>query len=90
MIGTIYKITTRDGQTVAGRVQGNGGMLGGDSSRKALGGLNELRQAASGEYPFGGYEPKPGHVRVYPEFSANGNGPSVDVPIVGATVEIVG
>lgn len=89
MIGTVYRITPPGREPVEGRVQGNGGVLGGDTPRARFAGLQALRLAASGAYPFGGYEPKPGHVRVYPNFTAEGNGAHVDVQIVGALVEIV-
>jgi hypothetical protein len=83
-----YRITTPTGFTVVGPVQGSGGLVGGQSEKERAGGLAKLRHAANGG-AFYGYQPTPGHVRVYPWYSARGNGPIVDVCILDATIELV-
>jgi len=90
---TTYRITTQSGRVVEGRVQGAGGFLGGGGpicdETAAEGALRHLRLFAIGGCRFGGYEPSPGHVRVYPHVTAESNGEYVDVDIRGARVEIV-
>lgn len=83
-MSSIYRITPRavGSPTVTGRVHGNGGMLSGED------GLRKLHFfATTGR--FGGYQPSPGHVRVYPQWSAAGDGLGVDVPIARATIQLV-
>jgi hypothetical protein len=81
-MGTIYRITPKIGRVAEGRVQGNGGVLRGHD------GLRKLEFfARTGR--FGGYQPLPGWVRVYEQFSAETNGPEFDVCIAGAKIEIV-
>jgi hypothetical protein len=81
-VSTVYRITPKIGRPAVGRVQGNGGILSGED------GLRKLRFFAE-KGKFGGYQPLPGWVRVYEEYSAATNGPEFDVCIKGATVEIV-
>ena len=92
MIGTIYRIRTAVGTEHIGRVQGSGGMLGGAGPRKtphqAVDGLRMLRLAAA-ECIVASRAGMQGTVRIFPRFSALGNGPHVDVDVRGATVEIV-
>jgi hypothetical protein len=63
------------GETIISVVQGNGGLC---QAWYQL--QREKERAARGE-PLTTYEPKPGHVRLYPHYNAEGNGPHVDVPI---------
>lgn len=80
-IATVYTITPLNGAPVTGRVQGSGGFLVG------VAGLARLAYASdSGR--FAGYEPAPGHVCVYPDWTPASNGPGVAVNIRGARVEM--
>lgn len=84
-----FFIRAADGGFVSGCVQGAGGILasgfgGGSTPLERL--QTDARRAAQG-LRLSVYEPAPGHVRVYPEYSAAGNGPHVDICIVNATIE---
>src|SRR6185503_3454878 len=67
-----------DGRRVTGPVQGCGGTI------SAVGGVQrltvEVTHARTGRR-LGVYEPSPGHVRVFPNYSAAGNGDPVDVDL---------
>ena len=80
---TTYRITTRHGRVVEGRIQGSGGMLSGS------GGLTTLERLATTAVYTRAYQPAEGHVRVYPDYCAAGNGEHVGVDIRGARVGIV-
>ncbi len=82
MSATRYRIE-KNGKSVVGVVQGNGGVLAG------IHGLKRLHASADHGRILGLYEPLPGHVRVFPSYSAEGNGPHVDVDLLGASVTIV-
>ena len=79
---TRYRITFPDGSGVVGAVHGAGGLLDG------MPGLKRLWAAARGAR-HGCYEPKPGHVLVYPDFSAASNGPEYHTEILGARVDLL-
>lgn len=77
-----FRITNRHG-SIVGVVQGAGGPVQYiDHLRKAIRQANRGRDTHL-------YEPAPGHVVVYPDYSAKSNGPSVAVNLKGATVEVV-
>jgi hypothetical protein len=81
-VSTIYRITPKIGRPASGRVHGNGGMLSGHD------GLGKLQFfARTGR--FGGYQPLPGWVRVYEEWTVAADGLAFDVYVAGATIEIV-
>lgn len=86
-----FAIRPAGGRQVIGVVHGNGGVLGSDPAHAAED-LRRLRVAVTratlGDPLVGLFEPKPGHVRVYPSYSALGDGPAVDVSLVDAEVEI--
>jgi hypothetical protein len=67
-----------DGSIVVGPVQGCGGVLRWNEGRDRL--QLDTERARAGE-ELSVYEPKPGHVRVYPDYSAAGNGDPVDVDL---------
>ncbi len=78
-----FAIKLRDGEVVVGPVQGCGGVV------ERRGGFGRLRVAivhAEEGLPTGLYEPRPGWARVYPEYSAQGQGPAIDVDLRGAEV----
>lgn len=71
-----YRFYFRDtGEFVQGVVQGAGGT---DVRYERLLGVWRLAQEG---HEHGMYEPRPRHVRVYPQFSAQGLGPPVDVDL---------
>lgn len=71
---------TGPGINVVGTVQGNGGVL---SSLAVLQAQQALAQAGR---RLGVYEPAAGCVCVFPEYSAHGNGPRVNVPLSIVTI----
>ena len=81
-----YVITTADGRTFSGMVHGSGGIVG-DGPRCLDRLRTDARRAAEGKR-LSIYEPKPGHARVYQNYTAEGSGNEVDVPLAGATVEV--
>lgn len=68
-------------KTYVGAVQGASGPL------KGRQGLKRLQHMAGGGKPTV-YEPAPGHVRVFPEYNAAGQGPAIDVHVLGAFITI--
>lgn len=68
------------GFDVAGPVQGNGGPV------QRLGQLQAAQRNALEGAPTGLYEPRPGHVCVYLDFSAMDNGREFHVPLTGGTL----
>ncbi len=69
-----------DGAIVSGVVHGNGGVIAncGDARRRIL---TAQRRARAGRETML-YEPLPGHVRVYPKYSASSDGEAVDVDLL--------
>lgn len=64
-----FRLFLADGRSVLGVVQGSGGFV------KALARLaGGIRRAKRGE-DSGFYEPRPGHIAVFTQFSAASNGP---------------
>lgn len=92
----VFRITTADGRTVTGPVQGTGGLVGAafaDGPRAAAAPMlarlrGDVRRAAKG-LRLSCYEPKPGHVRVKPDYCAESDGTPIDVSLVGARIEVV-
>ena len=72
---TRFRFTLANGRTVAGPVQGAGGVVSDLERMKRA-----IRLAKEGR-DTGLYEPHPGHVVVFPEFSAEGDGPRVAVDL---------
>lgn len=74
------------GREITGPVQGCGGLVGAGYTTTltrvlALSRMREARTAALGRHKTGLYEPKRGFCAVYPEYSAQGNGPEVLVDL---------
>lgn len=93
-----FKITTTDGKTFTGPVQGNGGHVGGDVShlpferaaKKSLDRMLRIVQLAQLGEPLPVFEPVMGHVVMYPGYTATGNGDPVAVDLRrGAKVEVL-
>lgn len=55
------------------------GVVAGDGDLQAMG--KDIRRSANGKPFIMHSEPTPGHVFIYPEYSAESNGPPVQVPI---------
>ena len=70
-----FRLTLANGRTVTGPVQGAGGVVSDLERMKRA-----IRLAKEGR-DTGLYEPRPGHVDVFPEFSAQGDGPRVAVDL---------
>lgn len=78
-----YRITTPSGEVHEGPVHGSGGLIRGSD------GLNRLRMASENHPDNGGlYAPKPGHVKMYSEWTAHGSSHKA-VPISGSKVEMI-
>lgn len=79
-----YTIRLATGALVTGPVQGSGGVIGsGEHNLARL--QTQTRRANAGE-PLGIYEPRPGHVVMYPHYSAHDTGEPVEVDLRGAEV----
>lgn len=80
-----FEFLLADGRVVTGVVHGCGGVLSrpGDLERLQL----SIERAKEGD-PLAVYEPRPGHVRVYPHYSAYHQGDHIDVGLRGATVSL--
>lgn len=88
----VFRITTADGRSVTGPVQGNGGLVGAGCYTNVRAPMlarlrNDAKRAARG-LRLSCYEPAPGCVRVKPDYSAEGDGEPVDVPLAGARIEL--
>jgi len=68
------------GLDVTGPVQGNGGLV------PSLARLEQQQRLAADGLSLGVYEPEPGHVCVFPDYSGSDNGRRVHVPLVGVTI----
>lgn len=84
-----FAIQTADGRRFVGPVHGAGGVLGG-RPHHALARLRADAERATNDpgHRLSVYEPAPGHCRIYPDYSAAGNGEPADVPLAGAQVEL--
>ncbi len=71
------------GVDVTGPVQGAGGLV------TSLGCLERQQRLASAGRPLGVYEPSPGFVCVFPDYSGSENGRRVHVPIAIVSIEQV-
>jgi hypothetical protein len=73
-----YAVRLADGTIVRGPVHGCGGTIRGEDGLRRL--RLSIRRAKDGDaIPL--YEPKAGHVRMYPNYSADGDGEPVDVDL---------
>ncbi len=72
-----FKLVLDDGTYVTGPVHGCGGVLDASSGPR----LDTAIARARKGLPTNLYEPKPGHARVYPNYSADGNGEPLDVDL---------
>lgn len=66
-----------DGSTVTGPVHGAGGLVG----EAGLYRLQVAVRRAKAGLPLALYEPSPGHVRVYPDYSSAGDREPVDIDL---------
>lgn len=71
------------GVDVTGPVQGNGGLV------PSLARLEQQQRLAREGLPLGVYEPAPGFVCVFPDYSGSENGRRVHVPIAIVSIEQV-
>lgn len=76
-----FEAMVSDGSTVVGTIQGWGGRLERDAMRRLA---IAQRRAAEGR-PTLLFEPEPGCVAMYPHETAQSQGESVVVPVVGTT-----
>lgn len=82
---TRFIITTPEGMSVAGVVHGSGGVVTHAQDVHRL--RADARKAAQGKR-LSIYEPKPGHARVFTDYSFKESGPYVDISLIGATIEV--
>ncbi len=78
-----WAVRLADGRVVVGPVQGSGGVIGLAAGRERL--ELAIKRAELGR-PTGIYEPIPGHARMFPSYSAFGNGDHVDADLRGAVL----
>lgn len=77
-----FTLQLADGSLITGVIHGSGGVVGeGLHNIERI--HREIRRATEG-HRLGIFEPKPGHARVYPHYSAVDAGESVDVDLRGA------
>lgn len=88
-----FKVTLKDGRELVGPIQGNGGKIGSGSlflgvseaRRIAQNQMNALCRLAARGFRTSHYcfQPRAGYVAVYPDYSNEGDGEPVAVPIRG-------
>lgn len=92
-----FRATLPDGSVVVGPIRGNGGQIGDASMHLGIETAREhaaeimarvVRLRSLGRCTFV-YEPEPGHVAIFREFSAKSDGPPVHVPILWTKFEVV-
>lgn len=92
-----FKAITCSGLELVGPIRGVGGMLGSAAlhltNRKsaeqiAFDRLDCAQRRAERSCHSGFYEPRPGCVAIYPDFSAQGDGKPVAVPLLGTEFSI--
>lgn len=81
-----FRFKLADGRVVVAPAHGAGGLFRGAHGEKQI--RRAIRAAKAGE-PTGYYEPKPGHMLVWPQYSFADNGPEMTIPLAGATVRLV-
>lgn len=81
-----FRLELADGRVVTGAVHGSGGLIAGPAGITRL--TLAVDRAERGRR-LDLYEPRPGGVRVYPDYGAAGSGEPVDVPLAGARVSEV-
>lgn len=90
------KATLADGTVYVGPIQGSGGRVGSGAlhagyeaaARDAIRTLGRAQRRAAKGKDTGLYEPKPGHLAIYPNETAASAGPEVVIPIVGTTFSV--
>lgn len=90
------RATLPDGRTFEGPIQGNGGKLGdgtaymGDelATGAAIDQIRKVQRLHADGRPTGIYEPQPGHVAIYPDWSGFGDGVPVCIPLESTTFEV--
>ena len=80
-----FRFKLADGRVVVAPAHGAGGLFRGAHGAKQI--RRAIRAAEAGE-PTGYYEPKPGHMLVWPQYSFADNGPEMVIPLAGATVRL--
>lgn len=81
-----YRFELPNGRVIVGAVQGNGGVL-----RQGTNGLARLllaKQRVQQGREIALYEPEPGCVLVFPDYSAEGNGREELVPLKDAKISL--
>jgi len=81
-----FRFKLADGRVVVAPAHGAGGLFRGTHGEKQI--RRAIRAAEAGD-PTGYYEPKPGHMLVWPQYSFADNGPEMNIPLAGATVRLV-
>lgn len=87
-----------DRRVVKGPVHGNGGKVGDGAAHMGSGkaGVAALRQLSKAQALVGGgsdswlFEPIPGCVAIYPDYSEAGDGDYVEVPLAGTVFSLIG
>lgn len=80
---TRYTIRQADGLLLHGPIHGCGGLVEGRHGADRI--ELEIVRATEGD-DLGIYEPRPGHARMWPNYSAAGNGEPVDTDLRGAVL----
>ncbi len=96
MMAVRIKATLATGETITGPIMGNGGMVGSgalchgakSAGRQALRSLRVAQSRAADGLHLPIFEPSPGHVAIYPDFSAATDGERIEIPLAGTTFSI--
>lgn len=96
MIAVKIRAELADGKVHVGPIMGNGGMIGSSTlhvgrelaERQALYVLRLCQDRVADGRGLPVFEPKPGHVAIYPHFSASTDGERIYIPLAGTTFTI--
>lgn len=96
MIAVKIRAELADGKVHVGPIMGNGGMIGSGAlhagrdraEKQAMRVLRLCQDRAVDGRTLPVFEPRAGHVAIYPDFCAETDGPRLNVPLVGTTFTI--
>lgn len=88
MSALCFRVTAADGRTATGPIQGAGGMVECGTIGTPLERIQCDARRADNGLRLSIFEPTPGYCRIFPDYSAAGNGEPVDLPLPGAVVEL--
>lgn len=96
MSSIFLRAVLADGREFEGPIQGNGGKLGDGTAYMgqelatgaAIDQIRKVQRLHADGRPTGIYEPQPGHVAMYPDWSGWGDGQPVIIPLAGTAFDV--